>query len=117
MISKKLVLRMLIYGLVKIGKTTFTSYFKKTLFLDTQQGTKAFNVYVESVVDIIGYCGFEEYNDGHDNWKERRVMVFKPSEYLDAGDRTGFLLNSIKLPKNNSFKYFKKAFENNKEEE
>lgn len=66
---------------------------------------------VNAVVDIIGYCGFRSVKDENGNLKERRVMIFSPSEYLDAGDRTGFLPEQILLPHSNPFKHFKKHFE------
>ncbi len=57
------------------------------------------------LVDIIGYCGFDIIEKG-DETIEKRVMLFEPSETLEAGDRTGRLPDKIAL----SYKAFRKAF-------
>lgn len=100
------------YGIVFISHAKETEIVKKyskiTKIMPTLSGQP--RLIINSIVDIIGYYGFESYKDEDDNIKERRVMVFKPSEYLDAGDRTGLLPDKILLPHSNPLKYFKKCF-------
>jgi len=57
------------------------------------------------VVDIIAYCGFDIIEEG-DETVEKRVMIFEPSETLEAGDRTGRMPPKIPL----SYNAFKRAF-------
>jgi hypothetical protein len=61
---------------------------------------------INPFVDIIGACSFESVKNG-DSYMEKRVMKFDPSEYMDAGDRTGLLPSMISL----SYKKFAKYFE------
>ena len=42
-------------------------------------------------VDIIGYVSMEAYEVGN-TWKERRVITFEPSQYVEAKKRTGIPL-------------------------
>jgi hypothetical protein len=57
------------------------------------------------LVDIIACCGFDIIDEGEET-VEKRVMIFEPSESMEAGDRTGRLPAKIPL----SYKAFKKAF-------
>ncbi len=48
------------------------------------------------LVSVIGYLDFEtikvkDPETGKSKYKKRRVISFEPSEFLDAGDRDGFL--------------------------
>lgn len=57
-------------------------------------------------VDSIGYCTMDIKKDGQENLKERRVIKFEPSEYYEAGDRTGMLPGQIPL----NYHVFKNCF-------
>lgn len=59
-------------------------------------------------VDIIGRCYMEErVNKLTDQIVERRFICFKPSMYVEAGDRTGLLEDIIPLRYEEFKKYFK----------
>ena len=47
------------------------------------------------MVDVIGYCGFRIDKSGEPT--EDRTVTFKPSEQVEAGDRTGRLPESIDM--------------------
>lgn len=99
------------YGIVFIShakEIEISKKYSKTTKITPTLPTQARNI-INSVVDIIGYYGFESYKDTDDVIKERRIMIFKPSEYLDAGDRTGLLPDQILLPHSNPLKYFRKS--------
>lgn len=56
-------------------------------------------------VDIIGHCYVdEEEKDGQT--KERRMIEFEPTPYVEAGDRTGLMPASMPL----RYAHFKKCF-------
>lgn len=59
-------------------------------------------------VDIIGYCCVVEEQKGKD-FVERRSIVFKPSDLIEAGDRTGFMPERINLRYESFKKYFEKT--------
>lgn len=64
-------------------------------------------------VDSIGYCTMDtkkESLNGQENLKERRVIKFEPSEYYEAGDRTGLLPGQIQL----NYHVFKNCFKKSK---
>ncbi len=53
------------------------------------------------LVDTIGCMRYKRYKDvddeGHKTYKERLIISFKPSELIEAGDRTGLLPPELKL--------------------
>jgi len=53
------------------------------------------------LVDTIGCMCYKRYksidNDGKKRYKEKLIISFKPSEFLEAGDRTGRLPPELKL--------------------
>lgn len=62
---------------------------------------------INPFVDIIGYCNFKTVKISDDEYKEKRIITFEPSEYITAGDRTGFLPPTLPL----SYKKFAQCFE------
>lgn len=101
------------YGLVFISHSKeieITKRYSKITKITTTLSGQAKGS-INAIVDIIGYCGFDSYRDGKTNAvKERRVMIFSPSEYLEAGDRTGLLPENIVMSRGNPFKNFKQYF-------
>lgn len=61
---------------------------------------------VLGLVDMILFCDLEKTTDGDGKAKTRRVMRTKPSQYFEAGDRTGRLPEVIEL----DYKAFEQAF-------
>lgn len=55
---------------------------------------------INPLVSVIGYLDFEtvkvkDPETGKVSFKKRRMMTFEPSEYLEAGDRDGYLPEKI----------------------
>lgn len=61
------------------------------------------------ILDVIVYCAVINIEKGG-NYIEKRAMIFKPTEELEVGDRTGRFPN--KLPLN--YKKFEKAYTKDK---
>ncbi len=103
------------YGIIFISQSKeieiTKKYSKITKITHTIPGSQIRQM-INAKVDIISYLCIESYKDDDGNIKERRIMIFKPSEEIEAGDRTGLLPDKIIVPKNNPLKYFRKCFEN-----
>lgn len=58
------------------------------------------------LVSVIGYIDFVSQKttteDGKTKYRQKRVISFEPSEWLEAGDRDGYLPASMVLPDNPS---------------
>ncbi len=67
------------------------------------------------MVDCIGYCGFS--SDKYGEPTKKRIVIFAPSETIEAGDRTGKLPATIEMRKENWYKDLQEQYGNVKEEE
>ena len=64
---------------------------------------------INELVDIIGHVKIESIEDSKGKFRDKHVIVFKPSESEEAGDRFGILPSMMPLDYKKFKKYIKKG--------
>lgn len=84
---------------------------KTTRTVSTLSGTA--RKVVLPLVDCVGYCGFGEDTAGEPT--KERVVTFAPTEFVEAGDRTGRLPSSVPMARDGWYGLLQRAYEEGKD--